>query len=46
MSRKVRRVPVTLDPKDIKQLSDDEIRIILRAADDLIISGGSGFRCD
>ncbi len=42
MSRKVRRVPVTLDPKDIKQLSDEEIRIILRGADDLIFSGGRG----
>ncbi len=42
MSRKVRRVPVTLDPKDIKQLSDEEIRIILRGADDSIFSGGRG----
>ncbi len=42
MSRKVRRVPVTLDPKDIKQLSDEEIRIILRGADELIFSGGRG----
>jgi len=42
MSRKARRVPVTPDPKDIKQLSDDEIRIILRAADELIFSGGRG----
>lgn len=42
MSRKVRRVPVTLDPGDIKQLSDDEIRIILCAADELIFSGGRG----
>lgn len=42
MSRKVRRVPVTLDPKDIQQLSDEEIRIILRGADDLIFSGGRG----
>ncbi len=42
MSRKVRRVPVTLDPKDIKQLSDEEIRIILRGANDLIFSGGRG----
>ncbi len=42
MSRKVRRVPVTLDPKDIQQLSDEEIRIILRGADELIFSGGRG----
>ena len=42
MSRKVRRVPVTLDPKGITELSDEEIRIILRGADDLIFSGGRG----
>ncbi len=42
MSRKVRRVPVILDPKDIQQLSDEEIRIILRGAEDLIFSGGRG----
>ena len=42
MSRKVRRVPVTLDPGDIEQLSDDETRIILRGADELIFSGGRG----
>jgi superfamily II DNA helicase RecQ len=42
MSRKVRRVPVTLDPKGITELSDEEIRIILRGADELIFSGGRG----
>ncbi len=42
MSRKVRRVPVTLDPKGITELSDEETRIILRGADELIFSGGRG----
>lgn len=40
MSRKVRRVPIILDPRDIKNLPDEEIKIILRAADPLIMSGG------
>jgi RQC domain len=42
MSRKDRRVPVTLDAKDIKQLCDEEIRLILRGADELIFNGGRG----
>ena len=42
MSRKVRRVPVTLNTRDVKELSEDEIRLILRGADDLIGSGGRG----
>ena len=42
MSRKTRRVPVNLDPGDVKDLSEDEIRIILRGADELIMSGGRG----
>ncbi len=42
MSRKVRRVPVTLDPHGITELADGEIRTILRAADELIFSGGRG----
>ena len=42
MSRKVRRVPVTLDSRDVNELSEDEIRLILRGADDLIGSGGRG----
>ena len=40
MSRKVSRVPVTLDTKGINNLDFEEIKIILRAADDLIMSGG------
>jgi hypothetical protein len=40
MSRKVRRVPVRLDTGGIKRLPDDEIKVILRAADELIMQGG------
>lgn len=40
MSRKVIRVPVNLDSKGINDLDFEEIKIILRAADDLIMSGG------
>jgi hypothetical protein len=40
MSRKVQRVRYHLDPKGIKNLSCDEIKVILRGADDLIMSGG------
>ena len=42
MSRKVRRVPVTLDSRDVKELPEDEIRTILRGADDIMGSGGRG----
>jgi superfamily II DNA helicase RecQ len=40
MSRKVERVAVQLHPQKVKQLTDDEIKIILRGADELIGSGG------
>lgn len=40
MSRKVRRVRVSLDSHDIDHLSEQEIAIILRGADDLIMRGG------
>jgi superfamily II DNA helicase RecQ len=40
MARKVRRVPVSLDSSGVPPLSDEEIRTILRGADDLIMSGG------
>ena len=40
MSKKVRRVPYTLDDKGIDALPREEIVIILRGADDLILSGG------
>ena len=40
MSRKQRQVPVTLDAKPIEPLSADEIALILRGADDLIMRGG------
>lgn len=40
MSKKVRRVPYTLDDKGIAALPWEEIVTILRGADDLILSGG------
>lgn len=40
MGRNVQRVPVRLNPYTERALSGDEIRVILRAADDLIMSGG------
>ncbi|MBA7541684.1 hypothetical protein ES705_34000 [subsurface metagenome] len=40
MSREVRRVRVNLDPKNIDDLPFDEIKAILRGADDLIMRGG------
>lgn len=40
MSRKVHRVPVSLDSKGIRHLADSEIALILRGADDLIGTGG------
>lgn len=40
MGRKVRRVPYHLDPKDVHDLPDEEIRSIIRGAEDLIWSGG------
>ena len=40
MGRKARRVPVSPDARDVKQLSADEIALILRGADDLIMRGG------
>ncbi len=40
MSRKVQRVHYDLDPKDIKKLPPEELKAILRGADELISSGG------
>lgn len=40
MSRKVRRVPVSLDAGEIKDLPQEDIRMILRVADELISTGG------
>jgi len=40
MSRKVRRVPFHLDAGGVKPLPPEEIRAILRGADDLIMRGG------
>ena len=40
MAKKVNRVKYHLDAKDVKKLPLDEIAAILRAADELIMSGG------
>ena len=40
MSRKIRKVPVNLHPQDSGPLTSEEIRTILRGADDLIGEGG------
>ena len=40
MSRKVRRVPVVLDAGEIRNLPLEDIRMILRGADELISTGG------
>jgi superfamily II DNA helicase RecQ len=40
MSRKVKRVRVSLDPLRVDLLPEEEIRVILRGADDLILTGG------
>lgn len=40
MSKKVRRVPVSLDAGEIKDLPQEDIRMILRGADKLISTGG------
>ncbi len=40
MSRHVRKVPVTVDSQGLPPLSNDEIRAIVTAADDMVYSGG------
>jgi hypothetical protein len=40
MSRKVQRVRYELDPKNVKKLLPEELKAILRGADELIGSGG------
>lgn len=40
MSKRVNRVQYTLDSKGIKALSNEDIKMILRGADDLIMTGG------
>jgi len=40
MSRKVQRVHYELDPKDVRKLPPEELKAILRGADELIGSGG------
>lgn len=39
MSKRVKRVPYTLDPKGTSPLPIEELTAILRGADDLIMSG-------
>ncbi len=40
MSRKKQRVRYKLDSGDVRHLADEEIKVILRAADELIATGG------
>jgi len=40
MSRRSGRVAVTLDAKGLKELSEDDLKAVLRGADDLIAQGG------
>lgn len=40
MSKRIRQVPVSLDAKGIRRLPAEEIALILRGADDLIMRGG------
>lgn len=40
MSKRVRRVPLAIDSGDIKDLSEAEIIVVLRAADDIVGQGG------
>ncbi len=40
MSRRSRRVTVNLDAKGLKELSDDDLKAVLRGADDIIAQGG------
>lgn len=40
MSRKVQRVRYDLDPKDVTKLPAEDLKVILRGADELIGSGG------
>lgn len=40
MSQKVQRIRYQLDTKDVKQLPDEEIAAILRAADAIVMRGG------
>lgn len=40
MGRRSRRVAVNLDAKGLKELSEDDLKAVLRGADDLIAQGG------
>jgi hypothetical protein len=45
MSRRAERVPVRLHPTKVKSLPDEQIRLVLRGADDLIGRGGRTLLC-
>jgi superfamily II DNA helicase RecQ len=45
MSRKVTRTPVHLHPENVKTLPPEQIKMILRGADDLIAHGGRTLLC-
>ena len=45
MSRKVTRIPVRLHPEKVKALPPEQIKMILRGADDLIARGGRTLLC-
>lgn len=40
MNRRVKKVSVTLDSKDVREMPMEDIKAIVRGADDLIMSGG------
>jgi hypothetical protein len=40
MSRRSRRVAIDLDAKGLKELSEDDLKAVLRGADDIIAQGG------
>ncbi len=40
MNRKIKKVPIYLHPQDLSPLTSEEVRVILRGADDLIGEGG------
>jgi hypothetical protein len=45
MSRKVTRTPVRLNPEKVMTLPPEQIKMILRGADDLIARGGRTLLC-
>ena len=45
MSRKITQIPVRLHPEKSKEIPIEDIRMILRGADDIIASGGRTLLC-